>query len=774
MTWVVAPTTSTTTGSEPTRGGGRASDHFGTGVGLASYLVLQVVFLVLLRSVSRAFFWIDDQQAQYVPVFRWIGEHLRDGRAPLFDPELGASGNYLADPQYGVLDPAHWLMATVVAHTESLVRATWLLSGGTTVILGAGVFLLARAHRASVELSLGAALALSGSGFFLWFGASWFPLLWSTAWLPWLWLGLSTRHRVGVPCAALAAYLLGAAGYPYNLVVAGLLVLAVLAESWWRYRGARPIGPWWRQPLAHRLLAATGGLVAAVPALLVAQQLAPYTQRVTPESGTGNIGILIPNAVDTLLGGQTLALSLSGTWGGSLIAAPIAAAAVFAVPALALVDWRRAVSERGVLTAVMMTLSACLLTQLPSYVGPFRYPFRFLTVVELFMTVTAVLGIAAAVRLTRRRLLVAGGLVLAQVLLAVSRAPNAWEWHLLALIAGLVAVAALAGLRAGDRRAGLAAGAALLVASIAGPWLGIGSATALARSDQQVREVELTGLPARQLPERPELGTTAKAYRDQLAAPGQAVTVPTWFDYGEREGWAGGVVPGNANLIADMRTGFGYIAAGQRAWTDRWCLDYLSRVQADPECVDGLLTVVPGTDAPWVDVLSADRVLLSPATPSRVRAYFDRNWTRAGDVRTFAVYDRTDPEASRVSFASFGVQLADVGTGDEPAYAGSPMNTYQVSTGDRDGHLVLRVPWWPGLRATLDGEPVRISAVEETALRIDLPAAVSEGRLEVFYEPTGVRLVLPAAVAGVMLAVLAMVGETLFRRPPRTRPDAVR
>ena len=760
-----APSAAATASSDPAPSGW--FEPLVTLGGLATFLVLETVFLTVLRTVSPRFFWIDDQQVQYVPAFRWLGEHRRDGLPPLFDPDLGAAGNFLADPQYGVLDPVHWLVWSVVEGTRDLVEATWLVSGAAVLVLGAGVLLLLRQYGAPVLLALATALAVASSGFALWFGASWWPLLWSTAWLPWLWLGLAVRRWPGAVCAGVAAYLLGAAGYPYNLVVAGALVLASGGEWWWRGRG-QPGGRSWRGPLL-RLVAAAGGLLASGPGLVAAQQLSPYTQRTAPDSGFGNIGILIPNALDAALGGQTLTLSLSGSWGGSLIAAPVAAAALFAVPALALVDWRPAVRRPGVLTALTMTALSLVLTQLPTYVGPFRYPFRYLVAVQLFVSLLAVIGFVAASRVTRRRLLLAGGLVLAQFLLALGRAPSVWGWHLLALAAGGLAVAALAGLASSRRRLAGAAAVAVLVATAAGPFLGLGSATTLGRLDQSAQDLETTGLPARQLPERPDLGTTVAEFRAQLVAPDEVLTIPIWGGFGEEDGWAGGVLPGNANLVADMRPGFGYIASGQRAWVQRWCLDYISAIRTSASCVRGLMAPVPGTDVPWVDAMSADRVLLSPSTPRAVRRYFETGWTQGEDVGTFASFRRPRPLASRVTSATAGVTaLEDVGPGDRPAYPGEPLNTYRVSTDADGGDLVLRVPWWPGLTATVDGRPVTTSAVRGTVLRVSVPGGLDDAQLEVRYEPAGVDLLVPAWVAGGLLVLAAAGAELVVSRRRRS------
>ncbi|MFW3171946.1 hypothetical protein [Geodermatophilus sp. CPCC 206100] len=735
----------------------RGSRGRATLLALGGYVLLQGVFLVVLRAISPRFFWLDDQQAQYVPVFHWLGRHLEGGRPPLLDPELGAAGNYLADPQYGVLDPLHWAIVWAVGHVDSLTRATWLMGGGTVLLCGAGVLLLLRRLGAPAALAVGTALAVASSGFFLWFGSSWWPLLWSTAWLPWFWLALVSRSWRGVLGAGVTAYVLGAAGYPYNLVVAGVLVVAVVIEHW--RHGDRDD----RRPLLWRLVAAAGGLVASSASLIAAQQLSPHTQRIVPESASGNTGAQIPNLLDVVLGGVTLTPSQSGTWGGFLLLMPAAATAVFAVPALALVDWRAALRRPGVLTALVMTGVALLLTQMPTHVGPFRYPFRYLTAVQLFLPVLAVVAVSAAPLLTRRRVQLGLGLVAAQLLLALLRAPALLGWHLLAAAAGTAGVLALVLVLSRGRWHRWAA-TGVVLAALAGPLLGLGSATTIARIDESDRGVEATGEPARQLPVRTEWGATVPEFRDRLVAPGRALTIPVWDGHGEGDGWAAGVLPGNANLLADMRTGFGYIASGHRGWVEHWCLTYVSAVETTEECLAGLLETVPGTDVAWIDAMSSDEVLLSPSTPRQIRAHFRQEWTRASDVAGFTGYRRSEPLAPRVTYAGEGVEeLTGTGAADDPAYAGRPLNTYRVSTGEDGGTLVLRIPWWPGLEATVDGRPVEVSAIEGTVTQVTLPADLDGAGLEVRYEPGGARLLVPALLIGGVVVLGAVAAEVRGR-----------
>ena len=727
-----------------------------TAAAAAVYLALQGVLLALLRLAAPRFFWLDDQQAQYLPVFSWFGRHLRDGRPPLLDPELGASGNYLADPQYGALDPVHWGLAWVVGRMDGVLDAAWLLGGGAVTAYGLGVVFLLRRYGASAPLAVAAALGVAGSGFALWFGSSWWPLLWSTAWLPWLWLGVVSRRWPGVLVTGLAAYLLGGAGYPYHLVVAGVLVASRVVEH--LRHGPRAE----RRAVVVRVVAAAGGLLASSASLLAAAQMSPSTQRVVPRSPAGNTGAQIPNLLDTVLGGATLAPSVSGTWANDFLhLAPIAATAVFAVPALALVDWRTALRRPGVLTAVLTTVAALVLTQLPTHVGPFRYPFRYLAVVELALPVLAVVALLAAPCLTRSRVRLAAGLVGAQVLLALLRAPVTWPWHLLAGAAGLAALGALVTALRSDRGpvARRAAAVVLVAASVAAPVVGHASAVALGRADAQLQGLEPDGSPARQLPRRTEWGVAVDEYRGAVVATDRAVTVPAWGSHGPDGGWARGLLVGNANLLAGLRPGFGYIASGHREWAQRWCADYLGTVDVAPRCVTGLLRTVPGTDLPWVDALSTDEILLSRDTPRPIRRYFAREWDEGERVGRFRSFRRPDPVADRVISASPEVvRISSSTPGDDPAYAGSPLEVYRVSTDD-DGELLLRIPWWPGLTATVDGRPVPLSGVAGTVTRVVLPGGLDDAELEVAFEPLGARLLAPTLAVGLLIVLAAAAAE---------------
>lgn len=744
---------------------------------VALFLLAQGASLGLLWLLDPRFFWLDDQQAQYLPAFSWLGRTAVDGRPALLDPDAGGGGNYLADPQYGVLDPAHWLIDHLVGSTDSLLLAAWLLGAGATVLLGAGVVLLLLRSGVRTAVAVAAATGVASTGFFLWIGSSWWPSMWGVAWLPWLWLGLRGRGWLTVLVTGLAAWQLVASGYPYVLPVAAVLVLAHVATERW---GGRLRD----RALGARVLAGAAGGVLGAPGLLGAQEMVvASTRSAPPASAVGNSGGMIPNLLDALVGGATTTPSVSGEAGGFLFVVPIAATAVFVLGGLALVQWRAAVRHPPVVVALAVLVAAAVLTQLPSDVGPLRYPFRYLAVVSLAGTVLVATAVSLAPRATRRRVQVALGLVGLQFLLAVSRGPALIGWHLVALAAGTVAMGALA-LAVRDRplpvaraarvvRSPVVVGAVLVLVSVAAGTVGVLSATTTGGRLPDAAAQVTSGSPARQLQTRPAWGTTVEQFRDRSLLTDTSVTVLVYGSFSADEtdpddGWSEGVLVGNANLLADLRPGFGYTAVGHRGWVGRWCQDLFGLAgSSDPRCVRNLLADAPGLGTPWIDVLSSDVMAVPGDAPQEIRDHLAATRTEEGRAGGFTLYRRTDGLPGRVTWAAPGTTVRAVpGAPTASAYySGRPGDSVEVSTGPDGGAVVLRVPAWPGLRAQVDGRDVPVGSVQGTVLSVDLPADLDGARLDIEFAPPADRL-LPVSwgVGGALLAVAVLVQVVPRRR----------
>jgi hypothetical protein len=731
----------------------------------AGYLVLQVAQLLLLRRLAPRFFWLDDSQGQFGPMIWWLGRHLQDGRPPLMDPEQGMAGNITADMQYGALDPLHWGLQALAAGTDDVLRMAWGFGALCVLLLGTGVLVLLRSYRVHRVLAVAGALGVASSGFFLWYGSSWWPLLWSVAWLPWFWWGLAARRWWSVVVLAVATWALLASGNPYVLFFALALLAAQAVEL---VRAAGTARALLRGAPLARLAALLAGLAVASPTLLTTVQLSSVMARQDPDPVIGNEGFGVANLADVLLGGPTL-LGQTNAWGGNVQLVPALYTLLVAVPALALVDWRRAWRAPGVLTAASVYLLAVVFTQLPTTVSVFRYPLRYIVVAELALPLLALLGLTAAAVVTRRRLWIAAGLVAAQGALSWARAPVFVKWHALAVVVVALAVAALVLLLRAPRRAQAVAGAVVLLALTWGTVF-VGERMMVSLQD---RVDALDGRPSpddeplRSLPAGGQLATTVADYRARSAAVDQAVTVIT-YDFGDDMGWAGGVLRGNGNLLADLRTGGGSLAVWQSALDTHWCRSYEGATCSD---AGTLLATAPGTGTAWVDLLSDDTVLLDRDAPQELAAHFDQTWARAGTAGDFVEYRREDGLPGRVTAAD-GVTVTQQPGGSGLAYGDAPMDTYTVATGDAPGTLAFRIPSWPGLRVTLDGRPLPAGSVDGSVLAVTVPAGVDAGALAVSYVPVGERILVPAFLAGALLLVVAVVLRAVAgRRRPAADTD---
>jgi hypothetical protein len=757
-------------GDSPGRRGLRAAGLF---------LAADALLMLLVGLWQPRFFYIDDMQAQYLPVWRWLGDRTGLGGPPLIDPDQGSGGAFVADLQYGVLDPVHWVLTALVAQIDDLNLAAWGLKTLVVVVLGLGTTVLATHLGARPVWAAAAAVGAANGGFLLWFGSSWWPSGWGTAWLPWLWWALSSRSRWSVPAAAAAAYLLMTSGYPYVLPFAGVVVVGVLAEHVLRAGRGAGVRALLDRPLLARLGAGAGGALLGAPGLLTASVLTPLSQRSQADPDSfGNPGTFVPNFLDVLLGGPTTSPAVAGWW-GQILPPPVMATAWFVLPVLALVRWgHRPDGEapwrgRGIATAGLLTLAALAATQTPTIVADLRFPFRYVVVVQLVLPLlVAVLASRCGVSTAPRRLALAGGLLLVQAAVSVSRSPSLWRWHLLAALVGLAALATLAllGRRIPPREKGAplrarnAAALALvaLVLTAAAPLVSIRAAVSYQAVGALAVGEEPTGLPARAVYESELWPSTAAEFRAASQGVGLNATVVWWGGAGADRGALVGVPIGSAGLLAGIRAGYGYTSLGQAGWADRWCADFIGQLTACPAPEERLLETVPGTDVSWLLALSKDVVLLDDRAPDRVLEEFGRQYRLVGEDRGFLRFERVDPTPGRITWVSEAV------TSVEALEVAEETESYQVEWSGDGGRVFARIPWWPGYTATLDGQPVPIEVVDGTAVAVALPSGEGSGTLEIRYERPRQTAGRAAVVLGALVTVAALGLGLAPRRRSRT------
>ncbi len=205
-------------------------------VGAAAVVDLFAASLLLL---DRKYFWIDDAQSGALPTYSELNRAWRSGELPLLSRSSWRGGALAAEFSVGDFSPSLTLSVLLAFGLNlSLPLTAAVLALIHLGVLGAGAFRLARRQGLTVELALLATLVGSINGWIILWGArNWGLCLYSFAWLPWFWWALE-RARAGrggwlaFAPAGLFLFLLITAGWPFTILMAGLITLWSMARTW--------------------------------------------------------------------------------------------------------------------------------------------------------------------------------------------------------------------------------------------------------------------------------------------------------------------------------------------------------------------------------------------------------------------------------------------------------------------------------------------------------------------------------------------------------------
>ena len=694
--------------------------------------MLAAVLLLLVQDPRYLFH--GDTQSAYLGWEYRLGEQLRAGHWPLIDLHAWASGNAVAEGQWGLFSPlvaGIGLLATT-AHNV-LVFAT-AVKAALACVGVLGTFLLSRSYGASPPLAFVAAVAAAFGGMTQYLDlASWTAGLMIWALVPWVWWALRrTMCGAANPAVLLVlVYLLVTVGYVYGTIMLILVLGVSLVDARVgrdRAAGLRVVGA-----------GVFGGLVACtvyLPGVLTA----PVTVRggaafhLAGKFATDPLALLASPLPTDAVPGTTLHLL------------PYAFVAWF-LPVLVLVDVsalrRRWQPLAGLLvfTAVMVLVVFAL----PEQVGPLRWPLRLQPfLVQAAVMLTAVLVSRYAVRRPSRRRLGLGlsWLVLAGLVAAV-RAPALWPGHLLALVgaaAGFVAVWWCLGRPgAATLRTGAIGAAGLTVV------LGL---------------LQHVVFPVPPSPER-NMPALARDYRRPLpAAEGDVLVVgDTGAALTEDPTWARESLSGSAWYLGPHRVQNGYTTISFRAYRERYCIEYEG--STCPELLDQLFSTEPATGRRRVDLLSVGTLLLVRSDfPGRDLTAPPSGWRVAASTpRTVTWVRRTPaPGAARPVWSSPGTTLVPR-SGDQRSVRFTVRRV--PATG---GRVVISAMAWPGFATDVGhvGKPV-----DGYLLTVDLPADAAGRTVTVRYSPPGWHLELVTLGLAVLGGVAWCGASVLSRRRRR-------
>lgn len=421
----------------------------------------------LIKLAWRKFTFFGDNAESFFPLWHMYGAALRTGHPFLFNTNGWGAANVVGEAAYGVFNPVTIVDSVLLSFTDWIAVGGFLIIVQFLVLLGWGVYLLARSYEATRPVSTLVAVIAPFAGYTLFYEAgNWASGLMAITWVVHFWWAVRrfSRREIG-PLAPLAfGYLAATVGNPYS-VVGILVVLAAVGGERLLQRDVRRFGQ----------LVLIGLLVGAFVVLTYVALLAVLTQVDRPIDGApvSNNNYLTPTLGDLLSFSAPTYLPRFWSWNQTHDLVPSAYLSWIILPALPWIRWRSLGGWRPRVSLVIATLLFAAVTLGPDHLWLFRWPIRFIEYLFIgVLVVFAVLlshGVGRTYRLHRTVLSGAG---LAVGLYASwASTPQLWSVHVAvtAVVAVLVVILWLGRSRFGGRGM-LAVG--LVGTAIIAPWQG--------------------------------------------------------------------------------------------------------------------------------------------------------------------------------------------------------------------------------------------------------------------------------------------------------------
>jgi hypothetical protein len=705
--------------------------------------VMAIVAVVAQFPVIRThlFYDWDDSASVFMPGWRLIGEHLLHGSLPFLDTNGWMGGNFAGEAQLGIFNPITMANAVMVALLPDLAIAAVIVKTEFLVVLGAGIYLLAREYRARPAAAAVVAVALPFSGYTLyWDAQGWAASLIAFSFLPHVWWSMRrfARGRLHPVVPLVAGALTMTVGSPYGALGVIVVLVAVAAE---RLAVRDP-----RSVLRLAVVGLAAGLAGAVTFLpLLGIQSVSWRA----QGSVYNSTMLVPSLAHLLNLSAPSYVPLITTFPPlNTPTTPIAYLAWFVVPLLPWFAWSTLTRVRARFGIVVFGVLYLLLALVPSNLWLFRWPARLIEYVYLAVCLMLALLLSAGLRTdrARRRALVSAGLIVVETYLTWASAPQRGRLAVEAAVGVAVLVAAV--LLANRHRPRLVA-----------PTLILGTVGVLAAQLHWFpgnRDVTPWRFPHNIAQIRAEFadrtdGNTFTIGDPSVLPAGSAQPKGAWRE----------VLFGNMNQVAGMASLNSYTGMGYREFADALCMIHHGGVC--PEAYEKVFAVDPQTGRPLADLLRLRTiVVLNGYLPGKTSITTPPpGWEvarRTDLITTLRRVDALPHPDGRVSWAAPSVTL----TAD---HASGSMNEQLRYTGG--GRVMLAALAWPGWHATVDGKIVPVHPGPAGLIQLDLPRRDGEGTVELWFRPAGLRQGVELLALGVVIGVGYCVVYSVQRRRRR-------
>ncbi|MFP5372547.1 MAG: hypothetical protein ACLGI3_17610 [Actinomycetes bacterium] len=712
----------------------------------APWTMLGVVLAGICAPLLRAptFYYWDDTAGASVGAWRHTADALLDGQLPLLSLELWRGGNYAAEAAFGMFNPLLLGLYVATASIDDLAMVALVIKAFFFLTMALGVYLLCREYGVRPWPAALTGTMLPLSGFTIWMdGASWVTGLTVSALTPWVWWTVKrgAEGHGSLLWAILAGYLCASAGNPYGLLSAGLVVAAVLVETFAR-RGVR-----------HTRRVVSVGVAGTAVALLAVGTYLPFvlTSSVSYRAGSGtyNDEFLSPGLSDVVGLSSPSFQPYVMVFGELSFSFPALYLSWLVLPLLPWLRWSTLPHHGRKLTAAYALGTANLLIVIgPSQIGFFRWPVRLLPYLWLSVLVVFAVLLSAGLHRdrARQRWAVSAGAVIAGFWLAWSDVPDQWDRHLVSAVMVLVLlVMAVRAARYSQRRLALTAmGGTLAVLVVQLSWMPVNANVtdySFPRSEASIEE--------RFADYRP--GLTVQIAALSALSPDSLRDQAVYDD----------VLFGSMYAVADVESLTAYSGVGFNALDGAQCMDYQGSTCGNAWAQ--LWVELPGTDVVLADLLRARTVVVQRSLLDIGADGAPEGWELRESTPHVTVWQRIEPlpwPDGRLSSVSGPLTVtSDVRTGD----VGETVEFRRDAAGA--ARLTFARLAWPGYRAEVDGMPVPVAEGPGGLLVVELPEDVPDGTLSLSWSPPGATVSVVAASIG-MVAAAGLGLSELRRRGP--------
>lgn len=414
---------------------GRAERKGFTGAALIAALAGVLLYCVarIIRE-PRFFFWDDTQLGAYGQWYG-LGSRILSGEVSWLSPGSWQGGNYLAEGQWGIWNPATWLVALGSHLFDGATGYATFIKVAFLLALCVGAYLVAREYGASPWWAAVAGFGATVGGQTVFMDSpSWVTGLQNVALFSLCWWALqrhTTRGRSPLPFFVFA-YLLVTFGYVFGVIELALLLIVTLVYALFS---------------RERTAVVRTFVLGAFSALLTVFVYLPglLTSPVTSRSGSDilndqflnmDLGDLATSPIATAVS------SVRGYW-GDLLPVPLQYV-TWLIPLFVVIGaagWRPI--RTIIVPLLMLALTGAFIVG-PSVIGPLRYPARMMP--YLVLCVVVVFAVVATrgwpQKASGLRVALAISLTVVCGWLAWAAQPSSWAWVGIATVLQVVLIAA--------------------------------------------------------------------------------------------------------------------------------------------------------------------------------------------------------------------------------------------------------------------------------------------------------------------------------------------